>query len=64
MADVDYEEKYPDRKELVRAVSSYLRGDKKKFYIGITSGPSNDGIAAMRTRHSRYEDENLKGSTV
>ncbi len=62
---VKYEENYPDRDELVQSVSAYLRGDKKKFYIGITSGRSkDDGKAAMKRRCTGDEYKICTASTV
>ncbi len=57
---VKYEENYPDRDKLVRTVSAYLRGDTKKFYIGITSG-RRSGIAAMRKRRTGDGYKDLHG---
>ncbi len=57
-----YEENYPNRDELVRSVSAYLRGDTKKFYIGITSGYNkDDGKAAMKRRRTGDEYKNEHG---
>ncbi len=59
MADATYEENYADRDNLKQSVSGFLRGDKKNFYIGITSGfNKDDGRAAMRRRftNGRYDE--------
>ncbi len=51
MAHVITKENYSHRDALVGSVSAYLRRDPA-FYIGITSGPTDDGQAAMRSRRT------------
>ncbi len=55
MADVTTEENYRPRDQLVRSVSAYLRRDPA-FYIGITSGSSRSGHAAMTSRRDNTYD--------
>ena len=55
--DVKYTQSYP--KNLIQGVNGYLsRNNQPKFYIGITSGPDEDAIPAMRKRRTgdKYKD--------
>ncbi len=57
MGEVNYEVNFHEEADLRTSIGAYTRNGKK-FYIGVTSGPStreDNIISAMKTRYDEYK---------